>query len=350
MNSKFSKKVIFCLFISICLIIVLISGCKKNSQVASTQNNNEKIIVKDGLGRNIEISKKVDRVLTNYTIPAHMLLALGAQDKLIGADNGSINNPLFKKVKPNISNSTDFKNKNSFSIEAGLALNPDLVLITAKNKKLIDDIESHGMKVFAIQAENIEELKNTMLNLGKALGKDKEASEFLSYYDITIDNIKNTTSKIKDSDKPKVYIAGSDLFSTCGKDMYQHSIIEFTGGKNVGSELSGGWVKVSPEQIIKWNPDIILLTQYSGVKVEDILKNNALQGINAVKNKNVFLFPSKVCAWDFPSPQAVLGIEWLAVKTHPSLFKNLDMEKEADKFFKKFYNINFNELGEGNVK
>lgn len=70
--------------------------------------------------------------------------------------------------------------------------------------------------------------------------------------------------------------------------MYQNSIIELVGGKNAGTYLSGGWVKVSAEQIIKWDPDIILLAQYCDVKPIDVLNNKSLQGVKAVKNKYIY--------------------------------------------------------------
>ena len=134
--------------------------------------------------------------------------------------------------------------------------------------------------------------------------------------------------------------------------MYQHFIINLAGGRNVSANEKGeatpghGWLKISPEQLIKWNPDLIIVTQYaSGITPEQILADERLRGINAIKNKQVFWFPSKLNSWDNPTPQAVLGIKWLAKKIHPDKFRNIDIEKEANNFFTMFYGKTFTELG-----
>lgn len=345
-NISIKKKLSFALFFILSMTI-LFSGCGSSTVSTKKVSDTPSIVFTDGLGRKIQLDKPAERVLTNYIIPAHMMFVLGAGDRIIGADKkGTAGNPLFKALSPKISDIADFKNKNYFNVEEALALKPDLVLINYSSKNLIDDAEKHGLKVFAIKAETIDDLKDTVKNLGIALGKEKEATSFGEYYDTVINSIKKNSENIKDSDKPTVYIAGNDLYSTASKDMYQHSIIELVGGKNAGAGLSGGWVKVSAEQIIKWDPDIILLTQYCGVKPIDVLNNSSLQGVKAVKNKKVYLFPSKICPLDFPSPQAVIGIEWLSLKVNPDKFSNLNINDEADKFYNKFYGKTFTEFGE----
>lgn len=334
------SKVLSMLFI----LILTFTGC--GSTFASQGSSaNKKVVVTDGLGRTIELSKPAERVLTNYTIPVQMLCTLGAQNTLLGADGTTLKNPLVNALMPNAKELPDFKNKNTFNMEEGIALKPDIVLLTAANKKQIDDVESHGMKVFAINAESLDQLKTTMTNLGILVGKEKEASAFNDYYAEKIAYVKDKLKNTDPSKKQKVYIAGSDMYSTAGSDMFQNNLIDLCGGINVSSDLKGGWVKVSPEQIIKWNPDVIILTQYSGVKVQDVLNNAGLKSVNAVKNKKVYLIPSKISAWDLPCPQTALGIEWLSQKLNPETFKDLDMVKETDGFYQKFYNTTFTKLG-----
>ena len=277
-----------------------------------------------------------------------MICTLGAQKALVGADGNTLKNPIVTSLLPNSKDLPDFKNKNTFNIEQGIALKPDLVLITAANKKLVDDIEKHGLKVFAIKAENLDQLKSTMTNLGMVLGKEKEAASFNDYYTKKIYFVKDKLKDVNQKDKPKVYIAGSDMYSTAGKDMFQNSLIDLCGGINVASSLSGGWSKISPEQLIQWNPDEIILTQYCGVKPADVLSNPSLKDINAVKNKKVYLIPSKISPWDMPCPQTILGIMWLSQKLNPEVFKDTNITKEADSFYEKFYGTTYTKLG-GNV-
>ncbi|MDD4360539.1 MAG: ABC transporter substrate-binding protein, partial [Syntrophaceticus sp.] len=143
------------------------------------------------------------------------------------------------------------------------------------------------------------------------------------------------------------YLAGPmGLLSTCSQDMYQNDLITLAGGKNAAGELTGGWVDISPEQLIEWNPDVIVIVQYTtNITPEDVLTDSRYQGINAVKNKQVFWFPSNLSPWDYPSPEAAVGILWTAQKLQPDLFPDLDMIDEADNYFETFYGKTFTELG-----
>lgn len=326
------------------MIVFSFVGCGKSTVSTSSVKENKKIVVTDGLGRKIELSKPAERVLTNYTVPVQMICTLGAQKTLVGADGNTLKNPIVTTLLPNSKELPDFKNKNTFNMEQGIALKPDLVLITAANKKLIDDIENRGLKVFAIKAESLDELKSTMTNLGMALGKEEAAAAFNDYYMQKIDFVKNKLKNVEQKDKQKVYIAGSDMYSTAGNDMFQNSLIDLCGGINVSSDLKGGWVKVSAEHLIQWNPDVIILTQYCGVKPADVLNNESFKTLNAVKNKKVYLIPSKISQWDMPCPQTVLGILWLSEKLNPKVFNDTDIIKEADSFYEKFYGTTFTKL------
>lgn len=205
-----------------------------------------------------------------------------------------------------------------------------------RNKKLVETLEARGLNVFGVVAEDIEQLKSTMVNLGKLLDAEEKAQKFVHYYDKTLEMVRERTSGLSEQEKPVVYLVGPMGFlSTCSSEMYQHHLIELAGGRNAAADLKGSWVKVSSEQVINWNPDIILLVQYtSGITPEQVLEDDHWQEIKAVKNKQVYWFPSELNPWDYPSPQAVLGIKWLAQKLHPDKFNDYEMKEEADNFFK----------------
>ena len=54
------------------------------------------------------------------------------------------------------------------------------------------------------------------------------------------------------------------LFRSAGAKMYQNTLIENAGGVNVAAEIDDNyWAEVSYEQILKWDPDYIILTAVS---------------------------------------------------------------------------------------
>jgi iron complex transport system substrate-binding protein len=208
-----------------------------------------------------------------------------------------------------------------------------------------------GLPVLGVIAEDLEELKTSMIILGKRIGRERAALEFAEYYDSAIQEVKAKTSRIKKEERPVVYLAGPmGILSTCSRDMYQTHLIELCGGTNASAELTGfatrhGWTEVSAEQLISWNPHIILSVQYGGPPREKVLNDPRWQRIDAIKQKKVIMFPSALNPWDYPSPQAILGIKWLAKTLHPELFGEIDMRKEADDFYRRFYGKSFTALG-----
>jgi len=335
------------LMLGLLVLFLVAIGCGKGSEQTGNGDAGEEIVVTDGLGRKITLSKPAERVVTTYGIATHMVFALGAQDNLVGYDTPSKNNAFFNALMPEFANLPTPGSPGETNIEEVIALNPDLILVAGRNKELVDNLEQKGLTVFGVVAEDLDQLKDSMINLGKALGREETAQEFVNYYENTLQKVKERTENLAKEDRPKVYLVGPmGLLSTCSKDMYQHHLIKLAGGRNAASELEGGWVEVSPEHIIEWNPDLIFVVQYTAdTTPESIMKDERLQGVKAVMNKQVFWFPSNINPWDYPSPQAVLGLYWVASKVQPDLFDDIDMQAEADQFFKKFYGKTYTELG-----
>ena len=299
------------------------------------------IVVVDGLGREIKLDQPAERVYISYGIAGTMVYALGAQDKLVGID------PETKKTAVYVAWPSG--GRSEFNVEEVIALDADLILVPGRNRQLVENLEAHGLNVFGIVAEDLSQLTDSMVNLGKALGKEDRAQQFVGYYDAMVQRIQQKTANLEESQRPKVYMVGSNLLSTCGGEMYQHYLITLAGGRNVvGAEGAGAerWFEISPEQIVKWNPDIIVVVQYAAdTTPQDILADERFAGVNAVQNNQVFWFPSNLIPWDYPSPQAILGIAWMANKLHPDLFADLDVMEEADGFFQMLYGKTYSELG-----
>jgi iron complex transport system substrate-binding protein len=335
-NHRYSLTIVFLI-----MLMLLSSVC---AWAQDPKKSTEEIVVIDGLGREIRLQEPAQRVYNSYGIAATMVYALGAQDKLVGLDPETREKAVYVAWPP--------RGSGGFNIEDVIALDADFVLVSAGNRDLIENIEAHGINVFGVAAEDLDQLTHSMVNLGKAFGKEDRAGLFVAYYNDMVEKLRERTGKLAAEERPGVYLAGSSLLSTCGKEMYQHHLIELAGGRNVAASDDNGlmpgqrWVEISPEQIVKWNPDIIAVVQYvADTTPEQILADKRFAGVDAVKNGQVFWFPSNLIPWDYPSPQAILGIEWMAKKLHPDLFADLDVMNEADEFFNMLYGKTYSELG-----
>jgi iron complex transport system substrate-binding protein len=134
----------------------------------------------------------------------------------------------------------------------------------------------------------------------------------------------------------KVYVAGSDIFKTFAGDFFQTFMVRNAGAVSVSEQLTGGKVDVSPEQVLIWNPDVIILTSYTKESVSDVLANPKLQNVAAVRDHRVYVMPKYVVSWDMPVPESFLGTMWLAHKLYPN-HVHFDMALEIALFYQQFY-------------
>ena len=130
---------------------------------------------------------------------------------------------------------------------------------------------------------------------------------------------------------------------TAGSDAFGQYWLESTGAINVARDLKD-YPEINMEQIYKWDPEIIFITNFSPRLPEDLL-NNTIEGhdwknVTAVKNKQVFKFPLGMYRWYPPASDTPLVLKWLATKNQPELFKNTDMEKEVKDYYERFYGVN----------
>ncbi len=180
---------------------------------------------------------------------------------------------------------------------------------------------------------------------GIVLGRDAEAEELISFMEEKLALVTDISSQIDDSKKPRVYFAARtsiepDVTKTTG----YYDAIELAGGINVAKECatSTSEFEVSKEQIVVWDPDIILLkctnlsseTQYTR---EMVLSDPLFQkgGVNAVQNGAVYY--CMATSRGYPIQRLIPETMYLAKIFHPEEFADLDLETEGNEIMKKFF-------------
>ena len=185
---------------------------------------------------------------------------------------------------------------------------------------------------------------------GTLLDREEEAEELKSFVEEKLDKLEEVISQIPDDEKPKVYIVSRSSSSSRGgfeTTLPNFDPIDIAGGINVADEAGekGGdlSLKVLKEQIIKWNPDIILinrgsLTGTALVTIESVLLDPDLQTVNAVKNESVYYCMSPHC-YGKPADRILTNTLYLAKLFHPDEFKDMDLEKEGNEIFEAFLGV-----------
>jgi iron complex transport system substrate-binding protein len=291
--------------------------------------------VTDVTGRKVLVPKKIYKIVSLYPMSTELLFPLGAQDELIATPKGKVvNMENFEKVMPRAKSLPDAGNYVDPNVETILSYKPDLVITTIDAP--IKTLEDAGIPVVVMDQETPQLMLKSIQFLGNILGREEEARNALIYLNEKLNYIKERADSIKN--KATVYIAGSNLLSTFGGDFYQTYLSKLAGTISVSSGLKGGKVNVSPEQIIAWNPDYIILTPYCSETIQDVLNNPQLKDVKAVKDKNVYRMPSYILSFDLPAPESILGVMWLSNTIYPRIV-NFNINQEAKEFYRVIYNF-----------
>lgn len=258
-------------------LVLGVAGCGKKSPTPPASAPPTQTVT-DQLGRSVTLLQPVKRIVSINIITTAAIYAVQAQDLLVATNGPAQSSPFFQKIDPERGKLPNIGSPKALNIETIVSLKPDVVIAPGTNKGLVQQLEAQGLTVLAIVPETLDGLRDSINLLGKALGRTEAAQKFLDYYDQKINQVKSVTATIPQDKRPRVYLAGSSgLLSTCSTDMIQHVMIELAGGKNVASEIQkGGWSKVSLEQVLRWNPEVIIMPKYASEDSPDpSLKTNA---------------------------------------------------------------------------
>lgn len=96
------------------------------------------------------------------------------------------------------------------------------------------------------------------------------------------------------------------------------------------------------EQILKWNPEIVLTLDnnfYERTRTDPLWR-----GIAAVRHGRVYLAPVLPFGWFDrpPSVNRLIGVKWLLSVLYPG-HVTIDLRQEAREFYRLFYHIDLSE-------
>lgn len=352
-----------CKIISFILAVMLmftIVGCAKKpaedpeetpTPSIQTYTENGKKYVIDSLGRTVEIPGEIKKVAAMHIYGAKMFFAMQVEDHAafkLGIGDDFKNFAAVDADYAALPDSPAMGNGSTIT-ESLLALDVNLVLTNANNgPEEANTYANAGIAAIAVRGETFEEVYDTARMMGFVFDKEERAEELITFIKSKLDIVNSRVKDLSEKDKPTVMICGTrGIYTAASKDMFQNEMIETAGGINASAGIEGSnWAKINAEDIISWDPDYIILSNSSTEEdLKEVLNDPALSTVTAVKNGNVIIFPSTLGWWDFPLPQSMLGIIWLATAIHPDKFEDVDMLSLANEIYEFMYGYTYEELG-----
>lgn len=340
-----SKKLI-AIILPFILLITLLSACSNNNSSNSSSNTSTKEdsskpkTITDSAGKQVEIPAKINNIGELWGAHLEVLQTLGAGNKIISTTFTPQSRPWLFKVIPTLDKAV-YSVLTSLNIEELVSKKPDIVFIPTGDAN-VDKLTKMGLPVIQLSFTDFESMKKCFTLTGEILGGDavEKAKNYNSYLDSKLNTLKSVTSKIPEDQKPKVlHLSNAEPFKADGDSTIINDWINVAGGINVAKDVKGNRQTVSVEQILQWNPDIIIVSE--NIKsIDKITKDSRLKDVSAVKNGKVYLNPDGAFLWNRYGTEEALQIQWAAKTIQPDKFKNIDMIKETKSFYKQFLKYN----------
>ncbi|NLW18257.1 MAG: cobalamin-binding protein [Candidatus Cloacimonetes bacterium] len=176
-------------------------------------------------------------------------------------------------------------NFGAVDLEKVLALKPDMVFTAGlEQEALAAELAKTGLQVHTIHLSKLDELPQTILEIGKLIQRKKQASAVADSLRKGIAEMRNTSMG---QAKPKVYLEiYRDPLMSVSDDSYVGELIETAGGDNIFSVLERDYARIKAEDVVKAKPDIMIC--YSEDSLESILSRKGWQDIPAIREKRIY--------------------------------------------------------------
>ena len=265
-NIKIRNLTKYSLFILVLLFAVF--SCGRKEEEKSKANAETKVNEKSG--------KKYDRIVVLDSAVVEMVYLLGGEDKLVGIAKLERSKIWLEEKTEKVESVGTFINP---SLEKIIALKPDLVIESFHSSDAIDkSLSSNNIEIIKIQANSIEDIFKNFQKVAKILGKEKEAEKIIAEKRQKIEEIK----KIDTTEKKGLFILAPTPMRVFGKGTLPNDIMEMLNIKNIAAGMQGMSPTLTPEYIIKENPDIILT--FVKDPQEIVKANPQIKDISAIKN------------------------------------------------------------------
>ena len=305
-------------------------------------------IITDSAGREVEIPSEITKIAPSGPL-AQIVLYTVSPDKLAGlaADFSDEAKQYIDEKYWGLPKFGQFYGKNaSLNMEALIAEAPDVIIDIGEAKKTVKEDMDALQEQLNIPVIFVEATLPTMADayemLGDITGEKEQAGKLADYCRAEIGKADQNAAAIADADRKSVYFGlGEDGLHTNAKGSIHADVIDRIGAVNaadVEAVSSGGGSEVSFEQVLLWNPDLIIVDSQ---KLYDTLTADPMwQELDAVKNGKIFKIPTAPYSFmsSPPSVNRMIGIEWLGSLVYPEIYTS-DIREEVKNFYQLFYHI-----------
>lgn len=357
------KKKLSMLLAIMIFVISILTGCTRSKKLVNVEgdvasDSSNSIEITDMVGRNVVLEGPIERVVAIGSA-LRIYTYVNGTEKLVGVEKGQQS---AKTGRPYIIANPELEGLSL--VGEGFPADPDPELLIDVNADVIiagdildvDQIEELqkkiGVPIVVVSCGSSavfdQDMYKALTIIGKVVGKEDRSKELIEYMEGCKTELTNFTKDIPEDEKSSVYIGGLSYKGVHGIESTSGNspVLNVIGAKNVVDEVGkSGSVMIDREQLIKWDPDILIIDE-NGMNIikEDYQKNpDYYNALSAVKNNKVYGQLPYVSYYN-NIETAMADIYFLGKTLYPNEFKYIDVTEKADEIYtfllgKPLYNI-----------
>ena len=266
----------------------------------------------DALNRHIVLDSAPQRIVSLAPSITEVLYSLGLGDRVVGVTRFSYYPPQARN-KPKVGSYVDL------NVERIIALLPDIAIGTVDGNQpgSIKILEQAGIQVYLINPRRVSDVIETIGKIAELCGVPERGGRLVAQLRDRVRWIKEKTAFLP---SPRVFMQiNLRPIMSVNRNTFHNDIIRLAGGINITENEPFTYPKISMEEIISRDPQIIVISSMERRGAFEKAKKEWLKwpSISAVKYGRIYLIDSDLI--DRPSPRLIKGLEQMARIIHPEV-------------------------------
>ena len=332
-------------------------GSTAASNTSDPSDTSDTITITDHAGHTVELPRKIERIAVCDIYPLASVLAVffNSAEKLVAIPDASMlaaKNGLLGQLYPEILDVPTECVSGTPNVEELAKLSPDVVFYSASDEGIGDTLRGAGFAAVAISVNNwgydcIETLNQWISLLGTLFPENDKAAAVKAYSDEAYADVQSRVAGLSDDERARIFVMfqySETNLLTSGANFFGQWWCDAIGAVNAASEIpKDNAAPVNLEQVYAWNPDVILVTNFTKAQPADILNSTIgsddWSGIAAVQNGRVYKMPLGMYRSYTPGADTPVTLYWLAKTVYPALFEDVDVTAKAKEYYADVFGV-----------
>ena len=294
----------------------------------------------DAAGHTVDVKVPVQRMVLLHSAAMELARVVGAEGLVVGVSDHIGKESAAMGYSDKVPSIGTWQEPD---IEGIVKLKPDVLITYPGSASYLEArLLPFGIPVLRMDLYKINSMQKETAIFGKLIGKSAEAARFMAWQTGILQEVKSRVARLPA--KATVYLESYADYRVAGSDSGLHQMCLTAGCVDIAANLPRGSKNVSPEWVVKQNPDVVIkmnsftdeytlssAAPYNAVR-DKITSRPLWHTLKAVHSGRVYVMESAL----FSTLRSTIGTVYLAKWLYPKEFADMQPDALHREYFQKF--------------